>query len=108
VLIAFFDRDPVDLALDWAPSEEKPIPVILPANDKRPGGDWEASVMVRFADLFFLLQNLCPMPSRSRQTDKALQLGVPLKPFRKMDCSLRDSNSPQKNVFVEEAIFTQR
>lgn len=39
---AFFDRDPVDVALDWAPTEEVPIPVIMPANDKRPGGDWEA------------------------------------------------------------------
>jgi hypothetical protein len=42
---AFFDRDPVDVALDWAPTEEVPIPVIMPANDKRPGGDWEAGVM---------------------------------------------------------------
>ena len=42
---AFFDRDPVDVALDWAPTEEMPIPVIMPANDKRPGGDWEAGVM---------------------------------------------------------------
>ncbi|KAG0647186.1 hypothetical protein D0Z07_7062 [Hyphodiscus hymeniophilus] len=42
---AFFDRDPVDVALDWAPTEDVPIPVIMPANDKRPGGDWEAGVM---------------------------------------------------------------
>jgi hypothetical protein len=36
---AFYDRDPVDVALDWAPGL---VPVIMPANDKRPGGDWEA------------------------------------------------------------------
>jgi len=41
-LSAFYDRDPVDVALDWAPDSEVPIPVIMPANDKRPGGDWEA------------------------------------------------------------------
>jgi hypothetical protein len=35
----------VDVALDWAPTEEVPIPVIMPANDKRPGGDWESGVM---------------------------------------------------------------
>ena len=35
----------MDVALDWAPSEEVPIPVIMPANDKRPGGDWEAGTM---------------------------------------------------------------
>jgi hypothetical protein len=28
--------------LDWAEGEEKPIPVIIAANDTRPGGDWEA------------------------------------------------------------------
>lgn len=39
---AFYDRDPVDVALDWAPGESTAIPVIMPANDKRPGGDWEA------------------------------------------------------------------
>jgi hypothetical protein len=39
---AFYDRDPVDVALDWAPGEATAIPVIMPANDKRPGGDWEA------------------------------------------------------------------
>jgi hypothetical protein len=39
---AFYDRDPVDVALDWAPGEAMAIPVIMPANDKRPGGDWEA------------------------------------------------------------------
>ncbi len=42
---AFYERDPVDLALEWYdPSDKsgKPIPVIMPANDKRPGGDWEA------------------------------------------------------------------
>lgn len=41
ILIAFYDRDPVDLALDWADGD-KPVPVILPANEKRAGGDWEA------------------------------------------------------------------
>lgn len=38
--LAFYDRDPVDVALDWAPGI---VPVIMPANDKRAGGDWEAS-----------------------------------------------------------------
>jgi len=38
---AFYERDPVDLALDWADGD-KPVPVIMPANEKRPGGDWEA------------------------------------------------------------------
>lgn len=47
---AFYDRDPVDLALDWNdPSDMnhglKPVAVVVPANDKRPGGDWEAGVM---------------------------------------------------------------
>ncbi|RDL33909.1 Uncharacterized protein BP5553_08277 [Venustampulla echinocandica] len=45
VHFAFYERDPVDLALEWAPSEPVQIPVIMPANDKRPGGDWEAGVM---------------------------------------------------------------
>lgn len=40
-LIAFFDRDAVDLALDWADGETTKIPVVMPAHDKRPGGDWE-------------------------------------------------------------------
>jgi hypothetical protein len=39
---AFYNRDPVDVALDWAPGT---VPVIMPANEKRPGGDWEAGVM---------------------------------------------------------------
>ncbi|KAF4624801.1 hypothetical protein G7Y89_g13368 [Cudoniella acicularis] len=38
VHFAFYERDPVDLALEWAPTENKPIPVIMPANDKRAGG----------------------------------------------------------------------
>ncbi|KAK6580026.1 hypothetical protein PZA11_007734 [Diplocarpon coronariae] len=42
---AFYERDPVDLALDWVEPGDAPIPVIMPANDKRPGGDWEAGVM---------------------------------------------------------------
>lgn len=45
---AFYERDPVDLALDWCEPGAKDrykIPVIMPANEKRPGGDWEAGVM---------------------------------------------------------------
>ncbi|PQE23664.1 Mitochondrial chaperone bcs1 protein [Rutstroemia sp. NJR-2017a BVV2] len=42
---AFLERDAVDLALEWASSEPRPIPVIMPAHEKRPGGDWEAGVM---------------------------------------------------------------
>ncbi|CZT50761.1 uncharacterized protein RSE6_11804 [Rhynchosporium secalis] len=42
---AFYEMDPIDLALDWAEPGDAPIPVIMPANDKRPGGDWEAGVM---------------------------------------------------------------
>ncbi|KAH6694216.1 hypothetical protein BKA61DRAFT_259536 [Leptodontidium sp. MPI-SDFR-AT-0119] len=42
---AFYERDPVDLAIDWVEPGAAPIPVIMPANDKRPGGDWEAGVM---------------------------------------------------------------
>ena len=44
IRFAFYDRDPVDVALDWAASEPYKIPVIMPANDKRPGGDWEAGM----------------------------------------------------------------
>jgi hypothetical protein len=40
---AFYDRDPVDVALDWGTDSHK-IPVIMPANDKRAGGDWEAGI----------------------------------------------------------------
>ena len=43
-LIAFYERDPVDLALDWMVPGGEQIPVIMPANDKRPGGDWEAGM----------------------------------------------------------------
>lgn len=43
---AFYERDPVDLALDWVePNATIAIPVIMPAHEKRPGGDWEAGVM---------------------------------------------------------------
>ncbi|KAM0180267.1 hypothetical protein ACHAPF_002436 [Botrytis cinerea] len=43
---AFMERDPVDLALEWTSSEnDRPIPVIMPAHERRPGGDWEAGVM---------------------------------------------------------------
>ena len=52
-LTAFYDRDPVDLALDWSdPSDAqqnpslKPVVVIMPANEKRPGGDWEAGTRI--------------------------------------------------------------
>ncbi|RDW73661.1 hypothetical protein BP5796_07103 [Coleophoma crateriformis] len=42
---AFYERDPVDVALDWYEADGNSIPVIMPANEKRPGGDWEAGVM---------------------------------------------------------------
>lgn len=42
---AFYERDPVDVALDWYDADGNNIPVIMPANEKRPGGDWEAGVM---------------------------------------------------------------
>jgi hypothetical protein len=52
-LTAFYARDPVDLALDWSdPSDAqqnpplKPVVVIMPANEKRPGGDWEAGTRI--------------------------------------------------------------
>ena len=39
------ERDPVDLALEWTSSEnDRPIPVIIPAHERRPGGDWEAGM----------------------------------------------------------------
>jgi hypothetical protein len=41
-----YQRDPVDLAIEWA-AGESPIPVIMPAHDKRPGGDWEAGMPAR-------------------------------------------------------------
>jgi hypothetical protein len=44
-MLAFYDRDPVDVALEWEVGfDTKKIPVIMPANDKRPGGDWEAGL----------------------------------------------------------------
>jgi hypothetical protein len=42
--LAFYERDPVDLALDWAAGEDSKVPVIIPANDERAGGDWEAGI----------------------------------------------------------------
>jgi hypothetical protein len=42
---AFYERNPVDLAIEWA-AGESPIPVIMPAHDKRPGGDWEAGIIL--------------------------------------------------------------
>lgn len=38
------EGDPVDVALDWANKNKKrgEVPVISMANEKRPGGDWEA------------------------------------------------------------------
>lgn len=57
---AFYDRDPVDVALDWAPGEATAIPVIMPANDKRPGGDWEAGQCPSYAFCFAnTAQELC-------------------------------------------------
>jgi hypothetical protein len=57
---AFYDRDPVDVALDWAPGEATAIPVIMPANDKRPGGDWEAGKLPSYAFYFAnAAQELC-------------------------------------------------
>jgi len=44
--LAFYERDPVDLALDWAAGEDSKVPVVIPANDKRPGGDWEAGIQI--------------------------------------------------------------
>ncbi|KAG9243005.1 hypothetical protein BJ878DRAFT_138553 [Calycina marina] len=41
---AFYEQDAVDVALEWANRTIR-VGVILPANDKRPGGDWEAGVM---------------------------------------------------------------
>lgn len=39
--MAFYDQDPIDLALNWAAGGD-PVPVIMPANEKRAGGDWES------------------------------------------------------------------
>lgn len=41
----FVNGDPVDCAIQWA-AGEFPIPVIMPANEKRPGGDWEAGLLL--------------------------------------------------------------
>lgn len=47
--VAMIEGDPVDVALDWArtlqiPGQPPPlVPIVNMANDKRPGGDWEAS-----------------------------------------------------------------
>ena len=58
--IAVIDGDPVDVALDWydyegkteavSPSsehlqEDRRIPVVNMANERRPGGDWESGLM---------------------------------------------------------------
>jgi hypothetical protein len=45
LILAMIEGDPVDVALSWATTNEKEgeIPIISMANDKRPGGDWEAS-----------------------------------------------------------------
>ncbi|KAI1004994.1 hypothetical protein K3495_g3228 [Podosphaera aphanis] len=44
---AFYERDPVDLALDWTdPDKNDDVPVIMPANETRPGGDWETGTMM--------------------------------------------------------------
>ncbi|TAQ85375.1 hypothetical protein B7494_g6302 [Chlorociboria aeruginascens] len=72
---AFYERDPVEVALDWGAGEDddKKIPVIMPANDKRPGGDWEAGVMspeeclCRRSNLFATLTT--PGPGSSVQTN---------------------------------------
>ncbi|KAK3376682.1 hypothetical protein B0T24DRAFT_225843 [Lasiosphaeria ovina] len=39
-----YTGDPVDTALNWAKTINCQIPFICPANDKRPGGDWETGV----------------------------------------------------------------
>ena len=41
---ANYHADPVDFALQWAASGT-PVPLICPANDKRPGGDWDTGVV---------------------------------------------------------------
>ena len=52
--VAVIDGDAVDVALDWSGIESKKgstssgeprIPLILPVDDKRPGGDWESGSM---------------------------------------------------------------
>ncbi|MCJ1252120.1 hypothetical protein MMC30_009358 [Trapelia coarctata] len=60
LLVAVFDGDPVDVALDWYEADQKPrpenassskgkaalpYPVINMANEKRAGGDWESGLM---------------------------------------------------------------
>lgn len=76
--IAFYERDPVDLAIEWANDPTEPvdpvaIPVIMPANDKRPGGDWEAGVMspeeclCRRSNLFATITT--PAPGNSAPTN---------------------------------------
>lgn len=47
VPLAFYERDPVDIAIEWGSGEQPPIPVIMPAHDKRPGGDWETGMHLR-------------------------------------------------------------
>lgn len=36
--------DPIDCAIEWAEGDY-PIPVVMPAHETRPGGDWESGVM---------------------------------------------------------------
>lgn len=39
----------MDLALEWTASENnRPIPVIMPAHERRPGGDWEAGKSIAY------------------------------------------------------------
>ncbi|KAK3384963.1 hypothetical protein B0H63DRAFT_175322 [Podospora didyma] len=39
-----YTGDPVDCALNWARQSAFSVPFICPANDRRPGGDWETGV----------------------------------------------------------------
>jgi hypothetical protein len=52
ISLAFYERDPVDLAIEWGQGEQPPIPVIMPAHDKRPGGDWEAGMNSPLAPIY--------------------------------------------------------
>jgi len=50
---AVLEGDPVDIALDWAASEDAPgsVPVISMANEHRAGGDWESGLYSRVCSL---------------------------------------------------------
>ncbi|CAG8977154.1 hypothetical protein HYALB_00003375 [Hymenoscyphus albidus] len=87
VHFAFYERDPVDLAIEWANDTSEPIdpvaiPVIMPANDKRPGGDWEAGVMspeeclCRRSNLFATLTTPAPGNSAPNNYPIPLKAGV--------------------------------